>query len=121
MHQILCGCMLQGVLGQVVPQVHQVFERLPGASPASDADARFERFRSQVWPRIREAGASGAQHRHLPYLLLQAGTPTCHGVGEAFSSSVVRKHSIQRCSMPAPPPKSSSIIFAGVHDAGYSS
>ena len=51
------------MLGQVVPQVHQVFERLPGASPAADADARFERFRSQIWPRIREGGASGESAR----------------------------------------------------------
>ena len=49
----------QGVLGQVVPQVRQMYERLPRASAAADADARFEHFRSQIWPRIQEAGSSG--------------------------------------------------------------
>ena len=53
----------------MVPQVRQMFERLPGASAAADADARFEHFRSQIWPRIQEAGSSGAV-RHGPGRLM---------------------------------------------------
>lgn len=51
---------MQGVLGQVIPQLRQLFERLPAAAAAADADARFEHFRANVWPRIKETGAKGA-------------------------------------------------------------
>jgi U3 small nucleolar RNA-associated protein 25 len=47
----------RGVLGLVVPQVRQLFERFRAASPAAAADARFEHFKAVVWPRI--AGAAG--------------------------------------------------------------
>jgi U3 small nucleolar RNA-associated protein 25 len=61
----------RGVLGEVVPQVRQVFERLPAAAAASgsgaatDADARFEHFKRVLWPRLRESGRSGG---HLVYI-----------------------------------------------------
>ncbi|KAK9917706.1 hypothetical protein WJX75_007366 [Coccomyxa subellipsoidea] len=49
----------QGVLGQVIPQVRQMFERLPAPTAAADADARFEHFRANLWPRMKETGAKG--------------------------------------------------------------
>jgi U3 small nucleolar RNA-associated protein 25 len=51
---------VQGVLGQVIPQVRQMFERLPAPTAAADADARFEHFRANLWPRMKETGAKGA-------------------------------------------------------------
>lgn len=51
--------MVQGVLGQIIPQVRQMFERLPTATAAADADARFEHFRVNLWPRMKETGAKG--------------------------------------------------------------
>ena len=48
------------MLGQVIPQVRQLFERLPAATAAADADVRFEHFRSNLWPRMKETGAKGA-------------------------------------------------------------
>jgi hypothetical protein len=44
----------------VIPQVRQLFERLSPGGVAADANARFEHFRAQLWPRIKEAGARGA-------------------------------------------------------------
>jgi len=58
---------VQGVLGQVIPQVRQLFERLPVAAAAADADARFEHFRANVWPRIKETGAKGLAPSLLPF------------------------------------------------------
>ena len=52
--------MLQGVLGQALPQLRQLFERLPAASAAADADARFDHFCKYVWPQIKESSAKGA-------------------------------------------------------------
>lgn len=42
-------------------QVRQVFERfdVPASSPVEAADARFEFFRSTVWPRLKESSACG--------------------------------------------------------------
>ena len=54
------GFLLQGVLGQALPQLRQLFERLPAASAAADADTRFVHFCSHVWPQIKEASAKGA-------------------------------------------------------------
>jgi hypothetical protein len=51
---------VQGLLGQALPQLRQLFERLPAASAAVDADARFEHFRAHVWPHIKESSAKGA-------------------------------------------------------------
>ena len=51
---------VQGLLGQALPQLWQLFERLPAASAAVDADARFEHFRAHVWPHIKESSAKGA-------------------------------------------------------------
>jgi U3 small nucleolar RNA-associated protein 25 len=48
----------RGVLGLVVPQVRQLFERFRASSPAAAADARFEHFKAVVWPRL--AGGRGA-------------------------------------------------------------
>ena len=58
--------MLQGVLGQALPQLRQLFERLPAASATADADARFEHFCSHVWPQIKEASAKGRCKPHVP-------------------------------------------------------
>ena len=51
---------VQGVLGGVLPRVRQLFERFRAPSAAGDADARFVHFRRLVWPRMQEAGTSGA-------------------------------------------------------------
>lgn len=51
---------VQGVLAGVLPRVRQLFERFRTPSAASDADARFAHFRRSVWPRMQEAGTSGA-------------------------------------------------------------
>jgi len=51
---------LQGVLGQALPQLRQLFERLPAASATADADARFDHFCKYVWPQIKESSAKGA-------------------------------------------------------------
>ena len=56
---------LQGVLGQALPQLRQLFERLPVASAAADADARFAHFTAHVWPQIKEASASGETQKSL--------------------------------------------------------
>ncbi|KAG2500344.1 hypothetical protein HYH03_001919 [Edaphochlamys debaryana] len=48
-----------GVLGQVVPQVRQLFERFPADSPAAAGDARFAFFMKAVWPRIKDSVARG--------------------------------------------------------------
>ncbi len=50
----------QGVLSAVVPQLRQVFERVGGGGGAAPADARFEHFRSAMWPRLQSSGGSGA-------------------------------------------------------------
>jgi len=44
----------------VVPQLRQVFERVGGGGGAAPADARFEHFRSAMWPRLQSSGGSGA-------------------------------------------------------------
>jgi U3 small nucleolar RNA-associated protein 25 len=58
-----------GVLRHIVPQVRQIYERLSipvGAGPAGDADARFENFKSVIWPRIRETARGGGQLIYIP-------------------------------------------------------
>lgn len=52
-------CWPQGVLGQTLNPVRQLFERLPMSSTATDADARYDYFVKKVWPRIKESGSSG--------------------------------------------------------------
>lgn len=50
----------RGVLGQVIPQVQQVFERFTAPTPAHVASARFDYFTKTVWPRLREGmGVNG--------------------------------------------------------------
>jgi U3 small nucleolar RNA-associated protein 25 len=59
----------RGVLGDILPQARQLFERLPlsaEAAPGADADARFEYFKAKVWPRIREAAHGGGQLLYVP-------------------------------------------------------
>ncbi|PRW59313.1 U3 small nucleolar RNA-associated 25 [Chlorella sorokiniana] len=60
----------RGVLGQIIPQARQVFERLPapadGGALVTDPDARFEHFKRALWPRIKEAGAGGGTLIYLP-------------------------------------------------------
>ena len=53
---------------QALPQLRQLFERLPAASATADADARFEHFCGHVWPQIKEASAKGG----CKYYLFQA-------------------------------------------------
>ncbi|GLC42263.1 hypothetical protein PLESTM_001310300 [Pleodorina starrii] len=48
-----------GVLGRVVPQVRQLFERFAAASPAAAGDARFEFFMRLVWPRLKDSVSRG--------------------------------------------------------------
>lgn len=58
-----------GVLRHIVPQVRQIYERLSipvGAGPAGDADARFDNFKSVIWPRIRETARGGGQLIYIP-------------------------------------------------------
>jgi len=58
-----------GVLRHIVPQVRQIYERLSipvGAGRAGDADARFENFKSVIWPRIRETARGGGQLLYIP-------------------------------------------------------
>lgn len=51
-----------------MPQVRQIFERIgssglssgDGSSGRSPADARFEHFRTVVWPRLQSGAATGA-------------------------------------------------------------
>lgn len=50
---------VQGVLGRVLAPIRQLFEQIEVSSAAADADARFQQFKSQIWPRIKEAGNSG--------------------------------------------------------------
>ena len=50
---------VQGVLGRVLAPIRQLFEQIEVSTAAADADARFHHFKSQVWPRIKEAGNSG--------------------------------------------------------------
>lgn len=50
------GCMSAPVF---VVQVRQLFERFSCTSAASVPDARFEFFKSQVWPRLAEGAAGG--------------------------------------------------------------
>jgi U3 small nucleolar RNA-associated protein 25 len=40
-------------------QVRQLFERFAAASSAAAADARFEFFKTAIWPRLAEAGGGG--------------------------------------------------------------
>lgn len=56
----------QGVLPRVVPQMRQVFERLPRCAPAEEADIRFARFQTVLWPRIRDAARQGGQLIYVP-------------------------------------------------------
>lgn len=63
----------RGVLGQIIPQARQVFERLPAAAaegaaagPAADADARFEHFKRVLWPAMRESGRGGGTLIYVP-------------------------------------------------------
>ena len=47
------------MLGHTLSPVRQVFERIPSASAAADAESRFQHFKKRVWLRIKESGASG--------------------------------------------------------------
>jgi len=46
---------LHGVLRQALPQLHELFERLPAASAAADADVRFDHVCKCVWLQIKES------------------------------------------------------------------
>eukprot|EP00198_Chlamydomonas_reinhardtii_P002817 XP_001692153.1 predicted protein [Chlamydomonas reinhardtii] len=48
-----------GVLGAVVPQVRQLFERFHADSPAAVGDARFEFFMRTIWPRVKDSVSRG--------------------------------------------------------------
>ena len=48
-----------GVLGSIVAQVRQLFERVHVSGLESAADDRFGYFVKSVWPRIKESGAKG--------------------------------------------------------------
>lgn len=59
----------QGALGKAPVAMQQLFERLPGGGGAGDADARFQYFTKHVWPRLREAGGTGARPPSRHYIL----------------------------------------------------
>ncbi|KAJ9521729.1 hypothetical protein QJQ45_015356 [Haematococcus lacustris] len=50
----------RGVLGLVVPQVQQVYERFVADSPVAAVDARFKYFTNIVWPRVRDSASFGS-------------------------------------------------------------
>eukprot|EP00887_Chlorella_sp_A99_P004809 scaffold4.g4809.t1 len=74
------GCFCLKPAYEVIPQVRQVFERLPppssaaaangtsegGSSMAAEADGRLEHFRRVAWPRLKEAGGGGGQLFYVP-------------------------------------------------------
>lgn len=56
---------LQGVLGQALPQLRQLFERISAPSAAADADTRFAHFTAHVWPQIKESSVNGERQGSL--------------------------------------------------------
>ena len=55
------ACWLQGILGQALQQLRQLFERLPAVSAAAaDADARFDHVCKHVRLQIEESSAKAA-------------------------------------------------------------
>ena len=60
---------VQGVLAGVLLRVRQVFERFRAPRAADEADARFAHFRRLVWPRMQEAGTSGASLHEAMYAI----------------------------------------------------
>lgn len=64
--ECLTACVLQGVLSHIINPVRQLYERIPVASAAADADTRFEHFTKRAWPRIKEAGSSGERGAPAP-------------------------------------------------------
>lgn len=63
---------VQGVLGHTLSPVRQLFERIPSASAAGDAEIRFQHFTKHAWLRMKESGSSGApcSASHLFFALL---------------------------------------------------
>lgn len=57
----------------MVPQLRQVFERVGGNDGGAPADARFEHFRSAMWPRLQSSGGSGAPLKPLNPRFLSRG------------------------------------------------
>lgn len=57
-----------GILVHIVQQLKHTFEPLDKAlsSAVDDADARFEYFKSSMWPRIRDASRGGGQLLYVP-------------------------------------------------------
>lgn len=51
--------MLARTYTPTLEQVRQLFERFSSPSAAAVADARFEFFKSSVWPRLAEGGGGG--------------------------------------------------------------
>eukprot|EP00899_Mesostigma_viride_P026479 jgi/Mesvir1/7015/Mv09147-RA.1 len=52
-------CEHEGVLGRIVPQVRQIFERFHCGSIADADDARFTFFTSKIYPRLRDSVQNG--------------------------------------------------------------
>jgi len=78
----------QGVLSAVVPQARQLFERFPCSSPIEAADARFEHFKSKLWPRIRESGNNGQLifiPRYFDYVRVRNLMNSEAGAGDLYS------------------------------------
>ena len=80
-----CTRSVQGVLAGVLPRVRQLFERFRTPSAAGDADARFAHFRRLVWPRMQEAGTSGAC---LPDCIVALHMSGCPAFPEVFGMRV---------------------------------
>ncbi|KAI8107879.1 hypothetical protein M9435_002906 [Picochlorum sp. BPE23] len=58
----------KGIFQSIIPQLRHVFHRIqkPIATPADEVDARFEYFKSEMWPLIREASHLGGQLLYVP-------------------------------------------------------
>jgi len=70
-----------GMLGAVVPQVQQLFERFRAATPADASAARVEFFKRAVWPRIKEACMAGLLvfvPSYFDYVRCAAACPNKH-------------------------------------------
>lgn len=58
----------KGIFQSIIPRLRHVFYRIqkPITTPAEEVDARFEYFKSEMWPLIREASHLGGQLLYVP-------------------------------------------------------
>lgn len=57
-----------GVLSRIVPKLRHTFEPLASMvqSPLDEPQCRFDNFKSNIWPRIRESSRGGGQLLYIP-------------------------------------------------------